>query len=51
LAPVGPSGLYVLPRDPETLRRAIAYLLDHPDVRAGLGAAGRRLVERLMTVE
>jgi len=46
-----PNGLYVPPGDPNVLRRAIVYLLDHPDERARLGAAGRRLVERLMTVD
>jgi glycosyltransferase involved in cell wall biosynthesis len=46
-----PNGLYVPPGDPAALRRAIVYLLDHPEERARLGAAGRRLVERLMTVD
>jgi len=46
-----PNGLYVPPGDPDALRRAIVYLLDHPDERARLGVAGRRLVERLMTVD
>jgi glycosyltransferase involved in cell wall biosynthesis len=46
-----PNGLYVPPGDPDALRRAIVYLLDHPDERVRLGAAGRRLVERLMTVD
>jgi glycosyltransferase involved in cell wall biosynthesis len=49
--PVEPNGMYVPPRDPDALRRAITYLLDHPDERTRLGAAGRRLVERLMTVD
>ena len=48
---VEPNGFYVPPKDPEALRRAIVYLLDRPDDRARLGAAGRRIVERLMTVE
>jgi glycosyltransferase involved in cell wall biosynthesis len=46
-----PNGLYVIPGDPAALRRAIVYLLDHPEERARLGAAGRRAVERLMTVD
>jgi glycosyltransferase involved in cell wall biosynthesis len=46
-----PSGFYVPPTDPDALRRAIVYLLDHPGERARLGAAGRRTVERLMTIE
>jgi glycosyltransferase involved in cell wall biosynthesis len=49
--PVEPNGLYVPPSDPEALRRAIVYLLDHPDERAQLGAAARRTVERFMSVE
>jgi glycosyltransferase involved in cell wall biosynthesis len=48
---VEPNGLYVPPGDPAALRRAITYLLDHPDERARLGMAGRRLVEQLMTVD
>jgi glycosyltransferase involved in cell wall biosynthesis len=46
-----PSGFYVPPGDPGALRRAITYLVDHPEERAQLGAAGRRTVERLMTVD
>lgn len=46
-----PSGFYVPPGDAAALRRAIAYLLEHPEERARLGAAGRRTVERLMTVD
>lgn len=48
---IDPNGFYVPPHDPEALRRAIVYLLDHPEDRARLGAAGRRAVERLMTVD
>jgi glycosyltransferase involved in cell wall biosynthesis len=46
-----PSGFYVPPGDPAALRRAISYLLDHPEERARLGVAGRQTVERLMTVD
>jgi glycosyltransferase involved in cell wall biosynthesis len=46
-----PNGFYVLPGDAAGLRRAIVYLLDHPEERARLGAAGRRMVERWMTVD
>lgn len=46
-----PNGLYVPPGDPLALRQAITYLLGHPLERARLGAAGRRAVERLMTVD
>jgi len=49
--PIEPNGFYVPPKDPAALRRAIAFLLDHPEHRARLGAAGRRAVERLMTVD
>jgi glycosyltransferase involved in cell wall biosynthesis len=48
---VEPTGFYVLPGDAEGLRRAIAFLLDNPLERRRLGAAGRRTVERLLTVE
>jgi glycosyltransferase involved in cell wall biosynthesis len=49
--PVEPNGFYVPPGDAAALRRAIVYLLDHPGERSRLGAAGRRAVERLMTVD
>jgi glycosyltransferase involved in cell wall biosynthesis len=48
---VEPTGFYVPPEDPLALRRAIVYLLDRPDVRAQLGVAGRRTVERFITVD
>lgn len=48
---IEPNGFYVPPHDPDALRRAIVFLLDHPEDRARLGAAGRRAVERLMTVD
>jgi len=46
-----PNGFYVPPGDAASLRRAIDYLLDHPEERARLGSAGRRLVEALFTVD
>jgi glycosyltransferase involved in cell wall biosynthesis len=49
--PVEPNGFYVPPGDVDALRRAIVYLLDHPSERAALGAAGRRAVEQLLTIE
>jgi D-inositol-3-phosphate glycosyltransferase len=43
----GVTGVHVPPRDPETLAGALAVLLDHPERRAELGAAGvRRARER-----
>jgi glycosyltransferase involved in cell wall biosynthesis len=48
---IEPNGFYVPPNDPGALRRAIEYLLDHPEERARLGAAGRRIVERVATLE
>jgi glycosyltransferase involved in cell wall biosynthesis len=49
--PIEPNGFYVPPKDPAALQRAITFLLDNPEHRARLGAAGRRAVERLMTVD
>jgi glycosyltransferase involved in cell wall biosynthesis len=49
--PIEPNGFYVPPHDPEALRRALVFLLDHPERRAQLGAAGRQAVEQLMTVD
>ena len=48
---IQPTGFYVPPSDPGALRRAIEYLLDRPDERARLGAAGRQTVERLASLE
>lgn len=46
-----PTGFYVQPNDPDALRKAIVYLLEHPDERRRLGAAGRRTVDQLMRVD
>ncbi len=46
-----PNGFYVPPSDPTALRRAIAYLLEHPDERIRLGTAGRHAAEEFLTVE
>jgi glycosyltransferase involved in cell wall biosynthesis len=46
-----PNGFYVPPKEPAALERALRYLLDHPDERARLGAAGRRAVLRLLTID
>lgn len=49
--PIEATGLYVAPGDADGLRRAISYLLEHPDERERLGRAARRTVEALFTVE
>jgi glycosyltransferase involved in cell wall biosynthesis len=49
--PIDPNGFYVPPKDPGALQRAITFLLEHPEDRVRLGQAGRRAVERLMTVD
>jgi glycosyltransferase involved in cell wall biosynthesis len=49
--PVEQTGLYVPPGDPEALRQAINYLMHARETRQELGAAGRRTVENLMTVD
>ncbi len=45
------TGLYVPPGDPMALRAAIRYLLEHPAEAARMGAAGRRVVERWMSLD
>jgi glycosyltransferase involved in cell wall biosynthesis len=48
----GPDGLaadLVAPGDAEELARALGRLLDDPERRARLGAAGRRRVEELFS--
>jgi glycosyltransferase involved in cell wall biosynthesis len=46
-----PTGFYVRPGDAADLRRAIQYLLDHPDVVEELGRNGRRVVEALFGLD
>jgi glycosyltransferase involved in cell wall biosynthesis len=46
-----PTGFYVTPGDAGELRRAMQYLLDHPDVAAELGANGRRVVAACFTLD
>jgi glycosyltransferase involved in cell wall biosynthesis len=48
---IEPNGMYVLPGDAGALREAITFLMAHPEERARLGAAGRRLATRLLTVD
>jgi glycosyltransferase involved in cell wall biosynthesis len=45
------TGFYVAPGDADDLRRAIRYLLDHPDVAEELGHNGRRVVEGLFGLD
>ena len=45
------TGIYVRPGDSEGLRRAIQFLLDHPDEAERMGANGRRVVEQHMSLE
>jgi glycosyltransferase involved in cell wall biosynthesis len=47
----GYTGIYVRPGDVDELRRAIVYLIDHPDVACMLGANGRRFVETTMGLD
>jgi len=48
---VEPNGFYVPTGDADALRRAMQYLLDHAADRRALGEAGRRAVERFLTVD
>jgi len=48
---IEPNGFYVLPGDPEGLRRGIEYFLAQPEERARMGAAGRRMVEQLASLD
>lgn len=47
----GETGLYVPPGDPRAMRKAIHYLLDHPDEAARMGTNGRRLLEARMSLD
>src|SRR5262249_4478981 len=46
-----PTGFYVMPGDAQELRKAIVYLLEHPEVAEELGRNGRRVFEALMTLD
>jgi len=50
-ATYGQTGIYVPPGDVAALRQAIIYLAGHPDEAEVMGANGRRLLERLMTLD
>jgi D-inositol-3-phosphate glycosyltransferase len=45
----GVTGVHVPPRDPDALAAALATLLDHPELRAALGAAGVERARRRFT--
>lgn len=45
------TGIYVAPGEPDDLRRATQYLLDHPEVADELGRNGRRVAESVFTLE
>jgi glycosyltransferase involved in cell wall biosynthesis len=47
----GPTGLYVPPNAPDELRRAVQYLLEHPDVAADMGKRGRRVAEDVLSLD
>lgn len=47
----GETGLYVPPGDPQALRQAICYLLDHPDEAERMGRNGRSRVEQWMSLD
>ena len=47
----GETGIYVPPEDPVALRDAIAYLQANPEVATQMGKAGRRRVEREMSLD
>lgn len=47
----GENGLYVNPGDPDSMRSAIQWLLDHPQEADRMGRSGRRLVEQEMSLE
>ena len=45
------TGIYVRPGDPDEMRRAIAFLIEHPDQARMMGANGRRLVKETMSLD
>jgi glycosyltransferase involved in cell wall biosynthesis len=47
----GQTGIYVMPGNTADLRRAIQFLLDHPEKAAEMGANGRRIIETSMSLD
>ena len=47
----GHTGIYVPPADPGELRKAIVYLLEHPEEARAMGANGRRVVAEAMGLD
>lgn len=47
----GETGIYVMPGDVAELRRAIVFLLEHPERANEMGANGRRVIEETMSLD
>jgi len=47
----GHTGIYVQPGDSDELRRAIVYLLEHPEQARAMGANGRRVIVETMGLD
>jgi glycosyltransferase involved in cell wall biosynthesis len=47
----GVTGLFVPPGDPDALREAIHYLLEHPEVAERMGEEGRRRAEAIFALD
>lgn len=47
----GQTGIYVRPHDPAELRKAIVFLLEHPEQAREMGANGRKLIEETMNLD
>jgi glycosyltransferase involved in cell wall biosynthesis len=45
------TGIYVMPGDADELRRALDFLVAHPEMAAEMGANGRRVVEAAMSLD
>ena len=47
----GINGIFVRPGDPQSLREAIQYLYEHPNVAERMGAEGRRRAEEVFALD